>query len=91
MDGKELVILFILLFLAAAAAGIWVSVRRESKRRKPFEELLEESLALPRLDGGSCKAWFQEKTGPIRERTWDSCNMRIKSCWICWAMTVRSR
>ena len=61
MDGKELVILFILLFLAAAAAGIWVSVRRESKRRKPFEELLEESLALPRLDGGSCKAWFQEK------------------------------
>lgn len=61
MGMKELVILFILLFLLAAGAGIWVSVKREEKRKKPFEKLLEGSLALPRLDAGSCKDWFLEK------------------------------
>lgn len=63
MNRTEIFVFFLFIFAAAAAAGVIVSVKRAGQKKKSFQELLEDAIAVPLLTGGDCTAWFREKNG----------------------------
>lgn len=61
MSWKYAVILFVLVFIAGVAAGVIVSFRKDKNKKRPFSELLDQSLAVNEVRGADCKEWFAAK------------------------------
>lgn len=61
MGWKNTVIVLAFIFIVSTAAGVVVSFIKDKKKKRPFEELLELSLAVGEVNGADCKEWFVAK------------------------------